>query len=62
MPFTISDRTVHYLLVAGGMFVFALLHTGFEWVANKFWRKVDQEAEDLKAFKAWKKAGKPPAS
>lgn len=54
-----DDKLLHYGLIAGGMLLWALLKGGFEWIANKFWRKVDEEAEDIKAYKAWKKSGKP---
>jgi hypothetical protein len=55
----VDDRLLHYLLVAGGMLLFSILKTGFDYLAKKFWRKADQEAEDIKAFKAWKKTQKP---
>ncbi len=56
-----DDRLLHYALFAGGMLFISVAKVGFERLANRFWNKAEAEAADLKAFKAWKKAGKPAA-
>jgi len=61
LTLAVPDRALHIIILMGGMLLWSVLKGGFDWIADKFWRKVDKEAEDLKAFKAWKKAGSPKA-
>lgn len=56
-----DDKLWHYGLFAGGMFLMSIVKVGFDWVAKRFWKKVDHDIEDIKAFKAWQKAGAPKA-
>jgi hypothetical protein len=58
----LDDRILHYALFAGGAFAVSFFKIGFDYIAKRTWDKIDEEAKDIKEFRAWKKAGKPKAS